>query len=138
MPKTIALALVVLLTGCEVPESVQQQLEQIGQVQSAVATDFDIDSDRINVSTFSGTGGTEMRVAFQNAELNVSDEALCQRVAEIVSATYAGPPMDRIVVSEASRAGVGPVGATSQRGICVVERNAPAPPAMDSTVTTAS
>ena len=135
----ILLVCSVLASGCEIPASIQQ----LAALQQVIASDLGLAPAMVNVSTFSGTGGTELRVVFQNAELSVSDEALCQRVSEMVSATYPSlSSVDRITVGMASSTKVGPVNATSQRGICVMEPNVQAapvsPPAGDSTVTTTS
>ena len=123
-----ALGLLVL-AGCEMPAG----LEELGALQTAVASEFAVVPDRVNVSTMTGADGTELRVVFQNAEMSVDDAELCNRVAQVVSTTYpSANNMDRIAVGMASRVGVGPVGATSQRGVCVMERNATPEPVPES------
>ena len=115
-----------LLVGCEVPAA----LQELDALQGAVASEFGVEPDRVSVSTLTGTDGTELRVVFQNAEVDARDADFCERVARVVSASYPSvSEVDRIAVGVASRVGAGPVGATSQRGVCVMGRDTAAPPA---------
>jgi len=114
----LVLVICLLGSGCELPAG----LQELGALQEAVAGAFDIETDQVNVSTMSGAGGTELRVVFQNAEIDVQDAQLCERATQVVRSTYPSlASIDRIAIGASSRVGIGPLNATSQRNVCVVD-----------------
>ena len=105
-------------SGCELPAG----LQELAALQEAVADEFALETDQVNVSTMSGTGGKELRVVFQNAEFDLDDARLCERTSELVRSVYPSlASIDRIAISASSRIGIGPLNATSQRSVCVVD-----------------